>query len=89
LEVEAANDVIADLHSHYATNLVPESDANALEAITSAGRRARRGDRFRAFLVRLASRFANYRSFDAGPRVTMETLRRRCRGRPVCSLTPL
>ena len=67
--------MIADLHSHYPTHLVPSGERDTLGAISRPGREPRFGDRVRSFLIRLASRFANYRSFDSGPRVTMEELR--------------
>ena len=66
--------VIADLHAHYAMHLVPEGRGTAALAGTAAGR-PRQRDRFRAHLVGLLSRFANYEKFGSGPRVTVESLR--------------
>ena len=67
--------MIADLHTHSPIHLVPSNEADALRAISRPGGKPQLGDRVRAFLVHLASRFANYRSFDSGPRVTMNELR--------------
>jgi microsomal dipeptidase-like Zn-dependent dipeptidase len=66
--------VIADLHAHYAMHLVPDGKGTVELAATARGRRRRR-DRLRALLVGFASRFANYRSFGSGPRVTLSSLR--------------
>src|SRR5215211_3710560 len=67
--------VIVDLHAHYPMHLVPEARGSTLDLLSTARGRARLRDRLRALLVGLASRFANYRSFETGPRVTMEGLR--------------
>ena len=67
--------MIADLHSHYAMHLVPRAKADAVRLLGSARARRRLRDRIRALLVGLASRFANYESFEAGPRVTVPQLR--------------
>jgi microsomal dipeptidase-like Zn-dependent dipeptidase len=67
--------VIADLHAHYAMHLLPEAEGEPLDLLTSARGRARLRDRLRALLIGLASRFANYRSFESGPRVTIPGLR--------------
>jgi microsomal dipeptidase-like Zn-dependent dipeptidase len=67
--------VIADFHAHYAMHLIPD------EAVWSVNfRRSRSGtgwlpDGLRFGLVRLGSRFANYRSFYSGPRVTVPLMR--------------
>ena len=66
--------MIADLHAHYAMHLVPEARGTVELAATARGR-ARLRDRLRALLVGIASRFANYRSFESGPRVTLSSLR--------------
>jgi membrane dipeptidase len=66
--------MIADLHAHYAMHLVPE-DAGPIDLISTAAGRERFRDRIRARLVGLASRFANYRSFESGPRVSMPQIR--------------
>jgi len=65
---------VADLHSHYAMHLVP-GPPHALRHLFSGADEARLRDRVRALLVGLASRFANYRSFWSGPRVTIGSLR--------------
>jgi membrane dipeptidase len=66
--------VIADLHAHYAMHLVPEVPGTVELAATARGR-GRLRDRVRALLVGIGSRFANYRSFESGPRVTLSLLR--------------
>jgi microsomal dipeptidase-like Zn-dependent dipeptidase len=66
--------MIADLHAHYPMHLVPEEKGSPIDAITTA--RGRRGlrDVIRAWLVGIASRFGNYRSFESGPRVTVDSM---------------
>jgi hypothetical protein len=66
--------VIADLHAHYPMHLVPGA-GSPFDLLATARGRGRLRDRLRARLVGLAGRFANYRSFDSGPRVTMPALR--------------
>ena len=66
--------MIADLHAHYPMHLVEELHGSPLDAVTTASGRRRVRDIVRAWLVGLASRFHNYRSFDSGPRVTVEFL---------------
>jgi membrane dipeptidase len=66
--------MIADLHAHYPMHLVEELHGSPLDAVTTASGRRRVRDAVRAWLVGLASRFHNYRSFDSGPRVTVESL---------------
>ncbi|HSJ18839.1 MAG TPA: membrane dipeptidase [Solirubrobacterales bacterium] len=65
--------MIADLHSHYPMHLVP-SGPDAARLVRSPRARRRLLDRIRALIVGLASRFANYESLEAGPRVTMPLL---------------
>jgi len=67
--------VIADLHAHYAMHLVPDEHGATFHLLASARGRARLRDRLRAQVVGLAGRFANYRDFSSGPRVTMPALR--------------
>lgn len=67
--------MIADLHAHYPMHLVPEAQGDAFRLLSTARGRTRIRDRVRALLVGLAGRFANYRSFESGPRVTMSSLR--------------
>jgi hypothetical protein len=67
--------MIVDLHTHYAMHLLPRDDGTPLDLLATAKGRGRLRDRMRARLVGLASRFANYRSFESGPRVTMPLLR--------------
>lgn len=66
--------MIADLHAHYAIHLVPEAHEALAIAKKARGRRRLR-DRLRAIAIGLLSRFANYESFDSGPRVTIRSLR--------------
>ena len=66
--------VIADLHAHYAFHLVPQ-ERPAAKLASTAGGRPRLRDRLRARVIGLLSRFANYESFDSGPRVTIGSLR--------------
>ena len=66
--------MIADLHAHYAMHLVPDAPGTVALASTARGRKRLR-DRLRAHLVGLASRIANYRSFESDPRVTLSSLR--------------
>jgi microsomal dipeptidase-like Zn-dependent dipeptidase len=67
--------MIVDLHAHYPMHLVPEERRSTLDVLVTGKGRARWRDRIRAMLVGLGSRFANYRSFETGPRVTVESLR--------------
>lgn len=68
--------MIADLHAHYPMHLVPAVSKDAFGLLATARGRDRLRDRARAWLVGLAGRFANYRSFESGPRVTVSTLQR-------------
>ncbi len=67
--------MIADLHAHYPMHLLPDERGSAFDLLATARGRDRLRDRLRARLVGLAGRFANYRSFESGPRVTLESLR--------------
>jgi microsomal dipeptidase-like Zn-dependent dipeptidase len=67
--------VIVDLHAHYAMHLVPHAAGTPIDLFSKAKGRGRLRDRLRARLIGLASRFANYRSFESGPRVTIPQLR--------------
>ena len=67
--------MIVDLHAHYGMHLLPQVDGTTVDLFGTAKGRRRLRDRVRARLIGLASRFANYRSFESGPRVTMPTLR--------------
>jgi microsomal dipeptidase-like Zn-dependent dipeptidase len=66
--------MVADLHAHYAMHLVPEAKGTVDLAARARGR-PRKRDRVRALIVGFLSRFANYRSFDSGPRVAISSLR--------------
>jgi microsomal dipeptidase-like Zn-dependent dipeptidase len=67
--------LIVDLHAHYGMHLLPQVDGTTIDLFGTAKGRRRLRDRLRARLIGLASRFANYRSFESGPRVTLPTLR--------------
>ena len=67
--------MIVDLHAHYGMHLLPQVDGTTIDLFGTAKGRRRLRDRLRARLIGLASRFANYRSFESGPRVTLPTLR--------------
>jgi microsomal dipeptidase-like Zn-dependent dipeptidase len=66
--------MMADLHAHYAMHLVRE-DEGIWKLLGTPRERARLRDRSRALLVGLASRFGNFRSIFAGPRVTLTSIR--------------
>jgi microsomal dipeptidase-like Zn-dependent dipeptidase len=66
--------MIADLHAHYTMHLVPDVPGTVELAATARGRDRLR-DKLRALLIGIASRFANYQSFESGPRVTISSLR--------------
>jgi microsomal dipeptidase-like Zn-dependent dipeptidase len=66
--------MIGDLHAHYAMHLVPEADGTVEHAARARGRDRLR-DKLRAVLIGIASRFANYQSYESGPRVTISSLR--------------
>ena len=65
--------MIADLHAHYALQLVPEERRTPALLWTARGRPLLR-DRLRARVVGLLARFASYESFHSGPRVTIESM---------------
>ena len=66
--------MIADLHAHYPMHLVPDADGGPFDLLASARGRTRLRDRIRALIIGLAGRFANYRSLESGPRVTLPLL---------------
>lgn len=67
--------MIVDLHSHYPMHLVADEPGEVLDLVTSQKGPRRLLDGLRGVLVGLASRFANYPSFDSGPRVTIPRLK--------------
>jgi len=67
--------MIADLHAHYPMQLMPPGEGGTVAAAATARGRARALDRFRARLIALASRVANYETTASGPRVTIPGLR--------------
>jgi microsomal dipeptidase-like Zn-dependent dipeptidase len=69
--------MIVDLHAHYPMHIaasVRADGANTLGHMTHL-RRPTLGDRVRAGILWVASRWFNYRNPDAGPAVTVESLR--------------
>jgi microsomal dipeptidase-like Zn-dependent dipeptidase len=66
--------VIVDLHAHYPMHFVPGKRAAVGKLAREAGE-LRLRDRVRAWLVNLASRFANWRNLLSGPRVRLEYVR--------------
>src|SRR5436305_9762981 len=56
-------------------HLTPEGGRDVRKLIGAPAGRWRFLDRARSALVRLASRFGNYASFESGPRVTVPLLR--------------
>ena len=67
--------MIADLHSHYPMHLSIRARGSIVKLIASAPGRWRLLDAVRSVLIRVGSRFANYQSFESGPRVTVPQLR--------------
>jgi microsomal dipeptidase-like Zn-dependent dipeptidase len=67
--------VIADLHSHYPMHLTVRPDGSPVRLATSSPGRWRLLDASRAWMIRTASRFANYEGIQSGPRVTVPLLR--------------
>src|SRR5581483_516745 len=67
--------MIADLHAHYPMHLSPEVRGSYLKLVRSRRGRLELLDLARSLAVRVASLVANYRSFDAGPRVTVPLMR--------------
>jgi microsomal dipeptidase-like Zn-dependent dipeptidase len=63
--------VIADLHAHYPMHLRPRIEGGIAKLVASAPGRWRALDSVRAFCIRTASLFGNYRRYDSGPRVTV------------------
>jgi len=63
--------MIVDLHAHHAMHLIPQATGTPIDMLSTAKGRGRLRDRIRARLIGFASRFANYRSFESGPRVTI------------------
>lgn len=55
-------------------HLAPDDQPSTVELLGPGARRLRRSDRFRAAIVGLLGRFANYPTPDSLPRVTLSTL---------------
>jgi microsomal dipeptidase-like Zn-dependent dipeptidase len=61
-----------DLHAHYPMHLIPSADQTVQALVASTrGTNPSIRDRFRAQLVSIASRLANYPTFTSGPAVTI------------------
>ena len=67
--------VIADLHNHYPMHLVPGTHGSVLKLVTTARGRWRLLDQLQARAVGVASRIANYQSFNAGARSSIPLMR--------------
>lgn len=65
--------MIVDLHAHYPMHLDPAFRGATLARMTNPNRNLWR-DILRARIVDLASRIDNYRSWDSGPAVTVDSL---------------
>jgi microsomal dipeptidase-like Zn-dependent dipeptidase len=70
----AARALVADLHVHYPMHVLSGDRDVTLGRMVRVRRRAGAGSRARGAILWLASRLLNYRSWDAGPRVTADFL---------------
>ena len=66
--------LVADLHVHYPMHVLSGDRDVTLGRMVRIRRREGVGDKFRGAVLALASRLLNYRSWDAGPRVTVDFL---------------
>jgi microsomal dipeptidase-like Zn-dependent dipeptidase len=66
--------LVADLHVHYPMHVLSGDRERTLGRMTRVRPRPGLGDKFRGAVLWVASRLLNYRSWDAGPRVTAEFL---------------
>ena len=66
--------LVADLHVHYPMHVLSGDRDVTLGRMVRMRRREGVGDKFRGAVLALASRLLNYRSWDAGPRVTVDFL---------------
>ena len=66
--------LVADLHVHYPMHVLSGDRDVTLGRMVRIRRRQGVGDKFRGAVLALASRLLNYRSWDAGPRVTVDFL---------------
>ena len=66
--------LVADLHVHYPMHVLSGDRDVTLGRMVRVRRRQGVGDKFRGAVLALASRLLNYRSWDAGPRVTADFL---------------
>ena len=66
--------LVADLHVHYPMHVLSGDRDVTLGRMVRVRRRGGVGDKFRGAVLALASRLLNYRSWDAGPRVTADFL---------------
>ncbi|HZK15931.1 MAG TPA: membrane dipeptidase [Solirubrobacterales bacterium] len=68
--------MIVDLHAHYPMHIVPKGKVKLWRLLTSREEGQHLIDRVKALLVDLVSRFRNYPSFHAGPRVRVKYMKR-------------
>jgi microsomal dipeptidase-like Zn-dependent dipeptidase len=66
--------LVADLHVHYPMHVLSGDRERTLGHMTRVRPRRGLGDKFRGAVLWVASRLLNYRSWDAGPRVTADFL---------------
>ncbi len=66
--------LVADLHVHYPMHVLSGDRDVTLGRMVRVRRRQGLGDKLRGAVLALASRLLNYRSWDAGPRVTADFL---------------
>ena len=66
--------LVADLHVHYPMHVLSGDRDVTLGRMVRMRRRKGVGDKFRGAVLALASRLLNYRSWDSGPRVTVDFL---------------
>lgn len=78
--------MIVDLHAHYPMHIVPKGKVKLWRLLTSNDEGLRLVDRIKALLIGFASRFRNYASFHAGPRVRVKYMER---GKVGVALSPV
>jgi microsomal dipeptidase-like Zn-dependent dipeptidase len=66
--------LVADLHVHYPMHVLSGDRDVTLERMVRVRRREGAGNKARGAILWVASRLLNYRSWDAGPRVTADFL---------------
>ncbi len=66
--------LVADLHVHYPMHVLAGDREAALERMVRIRARSGAGNKLQGAILWVASRLLNYRSWEAGPRVTLEFL---------------